>query len=89
MIDARDNDSLTKEKIVQKLLRIEPVAADGFILDDFPKNLKQAESLEEMDGGMNAFVHVSMPERFLAKMEEVKHKCTDCGAIYYNKDIED
>ena len=65
------------------------MAAEGFILDDFPQNLQQAESLEELNGGMNAFVHVSMPERFLAKMEEVKYKCHDCGAVYYNKDVED
>jgi len=30
-----------------------------------------------------------MPERFLAQMEEVRYKCTDCGAIYFNKNIED
>jgi len=42
-----------------------------------------------MDGGINAFVHVSMPEWFLAKMEEVKYKCNDCGAVYYNQNIED
>ena len=29
-----------------------------------------------------------MPERFLAKMEEVKYKCTDCHAEYYEA-IED
>ena len=65
------------------------MAADGFILDDFPKNIKHAESLEEMEGGMNAFVHVSMPERFLAKMEEVKYKCNDCGTVYYSQEVTD
>jgi len=47
--------------------------------------VKDAESLEEVQGGVNAFVHLSMPERFLAKLEEVKYECKDCGTTYFEE----
>lgn len=86
MIDNHDWDALSKEKIGSKLLRINDYAQEGFILNDFPNSVADAESLEEIDGGMNAFVHLSMPDKFLAQMESIKYKCNDCGAIYYSND---
>ena len=40
-----------------------------------------------MDGGMNAFMHLSMPEVFLAQLESSKYECEDCHAVYYREDI--
>ena len=66
MLDEGDKDGIRNEKIVQKLIRITDVAQDGFILTDFPESIQDAESLEELKGGMNSFVHLNVPERFLA-----------------------
>jgi len=38
--------------------------------------------LEEFRGGMNAFVHVSMPDEVLIDVEQHKMHCTDCGRQY-------
>ena len=89
MLDAGDHEAFTKEKIIPKLLRIEDSAASGFILDNFPRTIADAENLEELHGGLNSFVHVAFPERFIAQMEEVKVVCQDCGTVYYSERIED
>ena len=77
ILDSGDKDTIQKEKLGLKLLRISEYAQEGFILSDFPNSIPDAESLEEMDGGMNAFLHVNMPELLLAQMESVKYQCED------------
>jgi hypothetical protein len=42
-------------------------------LTDFPNNVPEAESLETFRGGLNAFVHVSLPDDILVDIEENKH----------------
>ena len=89
MLDNQDFETIAKEKIGSKLLRINEYAQDGFILNNFPNSIVDAESLEEIDGGMNSFVHLSMPDKFLAQMESTKYQCNDCGAIYWKDDVVD
>jgi Zn finger protein HypA/HybF involved in hydrogenase expression len=43
--------------------------------------------LEEYRGGMNSFVHLSLPDEILVDIEESKVKCTDCHRNYYKNDI--
>jgi Zn finger protein HypA/HybF involved in hydrogenase expression len=38
---------------------------------------------------LNAFVHVSLPERVLVDIEESKLKCKDCGKIYFSDEVHD
>lgn len=61
MILDEDFESLTKERIPLKLLRVTPEARDGFILTDFPTNVNQAELLEEFRGGINGFINLNLP----------------------------
>jgi hypothetical protein len=56
-------------------------------LTDFPNNVPEAESLETFRGGLNAFVHVSLPDDILVDIEENKHQCNDCGRLYYSETI--
>ena len=65
MLDAGDKDMIYKENIPIKLLRLNPACADGFIMTDFPQNIIEAEKLEQFKGGLNAFVHLSLPEEVL------------------------
>lgn len=79
MIEAGDSEALLKEKVYIKLLRLCSQAQDGFVLTDFPNNAAEAEMLESYRGGINAFVHVSLPDDVLVDIEENKLKCHDCG----------
>ena len=43
--------------------------------------------MEQYKGGINAFVHVSLPDEVLVDIEESKVKCADCGKTYYKQHI--
>ena len=43
--------------------------------------------LEEFKGGMNAFVHLSVPDDVQVAIEETKHICPDSGRLYYPEKI--
>lgn len=70
MVEAGDEDALLRERVHLKLLRLCHQAQNGFVLTDFPENVGQAESLETFRGGLNAFVHVSLPDKVLVDIEE-------------------
>jgi adenylate kinase family enzyme len=89
MVKADDQDAILREKIPIKLLRLTAAAQNGFVLTDFPNTVSQAELLEEYKGGMNAFVHLTLPDEILVDIEESKIKCSDCGHTYYKNDIID
>eukprot|EP00343_Euplotes_focardii_P010455 CAMPEP_0205830482 /NCGR_PEP_ID=MMETSP0206-20130828/41164_1 /ASSEMBLY_ACC=CAM_ASM_000279 /TAXON_ID=36767 /ORGANISM="Euplotes focardii, Strain TN1" /LENGTH=150 /DNA_ID=CAMNT_0053134165 /DNA_START=19 /DNA_END=471 /DNA_ORIENTATION=+ len=77
ILDSGDKAAVADEKIGLKLLSLSEYAQEGFILNDFPKTVAEAESLEELAGGMNAFMHLNMPELFLAQIESGKYHCED------------
>ena len=83
MLDAQDADGLIKERVALKLLRVSNAAREGFILTNFPNYVQEAEMLEEFRGGMNAFVHLSVPDDVQVALEETKAICQDCGRVYY------
>jgi hypothetical protein len=57
------------------------------VLIDFPYHVAEAELLEEYRGGLNAFVHVSLPDEILVDIEETKVICQDCTKTYYKDDV--
>ena len=87
MVNARDSEAIYKDKIPLKLLRLTEAAQEGFVLLDYPHTGYEAEMMEEFRGGMNAFVHVSLPDEILVDIEENKMKCTDCDKCWYKNDI--
>ena len=98
MIDNDDQEKLTQEKVIGifnfhqiaiKLLRLHDYTQDGFVLTDFPENVKQAEILEEYQGGINSFIHLSLPDEILVEIEENTFKCDDCDHIYLSEDVID
>lgn len=82
-----DKDAIIREKIPLKLLRLTPAAQEGLIMVDFPYEAEEAELLEEYRGGMNAFVHISLPDEILVDIEETKIVCQDCTKVYYKDDV--
>lgn len=89
MVNAGDGDALVKERVYVKLLRLCSQAQNGFVLTDFPSNVQEAETLETFRGGLNSFVHVSLPDDILVDIEEGKQQCADCGRQYFANDIHD
>ena len=87
ILDAGDHDQLLKDRVALKLLRLNNETKDGFVLTDFPREIKEAEMLEEFRGGMNSFVHMSLPDDIMVSIEETKISCQDCNREYYPERI--
>lgn len=87
MLDNKDLDAQLQDKVALKLLRLTNTGREGFILTDFPRNVEEAAMLEEFRGGMNAFVHLSLPDDIQVAIEENKLSCTHCGRVYYTETI--
>ena len=87
ILRTNDQDLINAEKIPIKLLRLTPAAQEGCVLVDYPYEAADAELLEEYRGGLNAFVHVSLPDELLVDIEETKVVCQDCGKTYYKDDV--
>ena len=43
--------------------------------------------LEEFRGGMNSFVHLSLPDDVQVQIEQTKLACAHCGREYYPEEI--
>ena len=87
IVRSGDQQKIISEKIPIKLLRLTPAAQEGLVLIDYPYEAEEAELLEEYRGGLNAFVHISLPDEVLVDIEETKVVCQDCGKTYYKDDI--
>jgi adenylate kinase family enzyme len=87
MLQAGDDEGIIREKIPLKLLRLSAETQRGFILMDFPMEINEAEMMEEYRGGLNAFVHLSLPMEVQAAVESAKMNCTNCGKVYYDQDV--
>ena len=81
------SETILKERIPLKLLRLSPEAQEGFVMCDYPGSLPHAEMFEEYKGGLNAFVHLSLPDEILVDIEETKIICPDSGRVYYKDEI--
>ena len=64
-----------------------PAAQEGFVLVDYPNEQYEAELLEEYRGGLNAFVHISLPDEVLVDIEESKIICEETSRIFYKDDV--
>ena len=43
--------------------------------------------MEEYKGGLNAFVHLTLPDSVLQQVENTRLQCQDCGRTYYSRDV--
>jgi adenylate kinase len=84
-----ESGGLVPDKIVVDIIkkRISKVDCNnGFILDGFPRNLKQAQILEQMliDVGkkINLVVNIEADEDILVKRISGRFTCKKCGTVY-------
>lgn len=80
---------LVPDEIVLGMIReklAESSAARGFILDGFPRNLSQAQSLdrllEEQNMPLEAAIHIQVDPEEIIKRITGRRTCGNCGAIY-------
>ncbi|MHC1601273.1 MAG: adenylate kinase [Candidatus Nezhaarchaeales archaeon] len=73
-------------KIVEKWLRSIDIAK-GFILDGYPRNVRQARELDEMLKQMNveltAAIYLDVPEDEIVRRLSGRLTCRNCGAVYH------
>lgn len=84
-----DAGQLVSDDIVLGLIRerlSRPDAANGFILDGFPRNIQQARSLnsllEEIDQPLDAVLLMEVRNETLLKRLAGRRVCPKCGTVY-------
>ena len=84
--EAMDSGALVSDDIVIGILKdriAEPDAANGFILDGFPRTVAQAEALDTMGVAIDVVMEIAVPdERICARMSG-RRVCESCGASYH------
>jgi adenylate kinase len=77
---------LVSDEVVEGLVReriASPDARRGYLLDGFPRNLAQVQSLEAMDGGQPEIViEIDIDRRLLVDRMQARLTCRNCGAVY-------
>ncbi|MCD6529684.1 nucleoside monophosphate kinase [Candidatus Bathyarchaeota archaeon] len=65
---------------------IEKMGDSSFILDGYPRTLKQAEALEEMTT-IDAIIQLIVPNKIIIERLSNRRICPKCGAIYNLKTL--
>jgi adenylate kinase len=72
---------IVKERLAQ------PDCDNGFILDGFPRTIKQAEALDEilkeLNKSIDAVINVAVPEEEIVKRIVNRRTCRNCKAVYH------
>lgn len=85
-----DAGRLVPNEVTDKLVKERLSMADcrnGFLLDGYPRNLDQANALEnickELGKSLDAVINLEVEEDELIKRITGRRICKDCGAIYH------
>jgi len=77
-------DDITIEILRKRLLQ--PDAQRGFILDGYPRTVRQAEALDELTR-IDAVINLIIPEEILVEKIAARRICQNCGNLYNVADI--
>jgi len=77
-----DRGELVPDAVVNAIVEEALTAADGFVLDGYPRNLEQAEELEGMTD-LDAILSLSVGEEELVDRLTGRRVCDDCGTNYH------
>ena len=84
--DYMDAGKLVPDEVVIGIVRQrldEEDAADGFILDGFPRTRPQAEALDEMGVSLEAVVNIEVDDDEVVQRLGGRLSCPECGAVYH------
>ena len=73
-------DDVTCGMVNERIARDDCV--DGYMLDGFPRNLKQAEALSEITT-INTAVLLDVPEEVSLERLSGRRQCRECGTIFH------
>jgi len=79
-----DRGELVPDEIVIGMVKnriLEPDCKNGFILDGFPRTIKQAELLKEILP-IDAVINIDVPDEIVIKRLCSRVTCKDCGQIF-------
>ena len=83
-----DAGGLVPDEIVIGILK-DRIANDdckqGFILDGFPRTVKQAEALEEMGVVIDKVINIEVEDKKIQERLSGRRVCEDCGASYHTE----
>lgn len=88
IIDIMNAGELVSDEIVAKLLsnRIKKDdCKNGFILDGYPRNVEQAESLPSIVGDIDKVVLISVEDELIIERMVGRRGCPKCGQMYHVK----
>lgn len=75
-------------EMMAKRIREPEVRKKGFILDGFPRTVKQADALgeilEELEMKLDAVISLEAPDELIVRRLSGRMGCTKCGAIYHS-----
>lgn len=76
-------------EMMAKRLRDDDTRKSGFVLDGFPRTVKQAEALDEilfsMGSDLDKVVSIEVPDETLLHRLAGRMGCTKCGEIYHSR----
>lgn len=76
-------------EMMAKRLREPEVRKRGFVLDGFPRTVRQAEALDEtlfeLEMGLDKVVSLEVPEEIIVHRLSGRMGCTKCGEIYHSR----
>jgi adenylate kinase len=77
-----EKGELVPDEVVNEIVREALSNADGFVLDGYPRNIAQAEYLEDITG-VDAVLYLEVDEDVLLARITGRRVCADCGANYH------
>ncbi|WP_049937382.1 adenylate kinase [Haloplanus natans] len=77
-----DAGELVPDEVVNEIVKTALSAADGYVLDGYPRNLEQAEYLSDITS-LDAVVFLDVSEAELVERLTGRRVCDDCGANYH------
>ncbi|WP_162224440.1 adenylate kinase [Halorussus amylolyticus] len=77
-----DRGELVPDPVVNEIVKTALNEADGYVLDGYPRNLDQAETLSEMTD-LDVVLYLDVDEEVLVERLTGRRVCEDCGATYH------
>jgi len=82
-----DKGLLVPDKIIIKLFRKRlSRCKGGFILDGFPRNMSQVESLEQITK-IDRVIYITSSDKIVIERLAGRRQCKKCGRVYHIKNI--
>lgn len=87
-----DAGQLVSDELVNQLVEDrlkEPDAECGAVLDGFPRNIGQAQALEQLlgAGGIKLCIYVDVANELVMERLSSRRVCQECGTIYKDTDV--